>query len=1070
MRKYTMNKRNHIGLIVIFLFTLFIIGAIGVAQADLINGLPADGLVAWFDANDLTGLSDGDPVTLWQKKAGIADVNDFEDWNSGDNFAPTYVASSSIFGGLPCLSFVNPHYDDYLVSQNLVADYLSGQSLTVFFVSQANFHGLWNAAVPRLYFQGHQALIGTAYETCLIGYPTDDTTSAIRTFTIDVPNKEAQGWMDGHLEDTEDLGSLPSSDFLYAGQNGLRAGAMHAGSLAEVLIFNRVLTSYELNQVGYYLKDKYNIQQAEYTKPPEAPKVLYINDSTNVYTCQSPYQLPGQPFTDDKLRESVNEVAGKVDVHMLEVYGWVPWWNSTVYPGDQHYIDWEARTGLQSSTFGQYMKNGGDVIATFVDQCRLTDQSPFISFRLNDTHHLDYLDPADPNEAGTEHLSQFLWDNISYSLATYVGDRKGLNWIYQDVVAHKLAMITEICENYDIDGLELDFMRAEYYFDTAATTSSQRINVMLDFVESVRQVLNDTSPEGQYRWLCVRIPCLISRHDALGIDVSAFEQAGVDMFNLSASSYAVQDNTDIATIKQNLLAAKVYHELTQAVWVPSFRNIENLDGNARDFQLYTAAMKAYDRGADGISVFNFAYYRGASYSELPYSEPPFHVLSDLGSYGNLLQKNRHWYYIADNYYPVQVPYTFNGLSNRTFNLDINKTDHLFNADGLLRFVFEEDVDQSQWSAQINGHDVDPVDIILNPINDDYQTPLGRSEQYLCFGVPMGYVENGTNSINLSKNDSGLAVLHYVDLVISPDLYIYDFDDNRLIDISDLGEMLSHWLNDNCEPEWCQRADLNQDSFVNLYDYADFASYWFDDISQPVPNSLKAWYKADDIELLNGQTVTEWPNSFGQAGPFMKYSGSPTYYSSFSEFSGKPAVTFDNSDALKDYMIGSNIVSQFLDNSELTLFMVSKGNYFGIYNAGIPRLYMRGHQFIIGDPSLTLAMGNTDVAIKVYSARGVKDGDGFIEAWVNGISKGTISTTAQGGLYDFGGTGHFYMPSLGSTGTVAEIIIYNEALDSDQLNAVGYYLENKYGISTTYYEPSSVEYPEISNIPIAVGGN
>jgi hypothetical protein len=246
------------------LLTILLLAAsISFVQANLINGLPSDGLVAWFDASDLTGLSDGDPVTLWQKKAGIADVNDLEDWDVNDAFAPIYVESSPIFGDKPCVSFANPRYEDYLVSQNLIADYLSGNSLTFFIVSQGNFHGAYNASLPRLYFQGHKLTLGSATQVyCTVGYPPDATTSAIRTYTIDMPDKHANGWLDGTLEDTTDLSAMPDEDFFYSGGNGFRAGAMHAGFTAEIIIYNRELDAIELNAVGYYLAQKYSIANA----------------------------------------------------------------------------------------------------------------------------------------------------------------------------------------------------------------------------------------------------------------------------------------------------------------------------------------------------------------------------------------------------------------------------------------------------------------------------------------------------------------------------------------------------------------------------------------------------------------------------------------------------------------------------------------------------------------------------------------------------------------------------------------------------------------------------------------
>ena len=61
---------------------------------------------------------------------------------------------------------------------------------------------------------------------------------------------------------------------------------------------------------------------------PRAPfKVLYSNDTTNIYSCVSPYQTKASPFNDDKLRASVDETANRgIEVHMLQPgLGWVPW-------------------------------------------------------------------------------------------------------------------------------------------------------------------------------------------------------------------------------------------------------------------------------------------------------------------------------------------------------------------------------------------------------------------------------------------------------------------------------------------------------------------------------------------------------------------------------------------------------------------------------------------------------------------------------------------------------------------------------------------------------------------------
>ena len=51
------------------------------------------------------------------------------------------------------------------------------------------------------------------------------------------------------------------------------------------------------------------------------------------------------------------------------------------------------------------------------------------------------------------------------------------NWAVPEVRAQKFALIRELCENYDLDGLELDFLRFYSFFrieETHAANSAAR--------------------------------------------------------------------------------------------------------------------------------------------------------------------------------------------------------------------------------------------------------------------------------------------------------------------------------------------------------------------------------------------------------------------------------------------------------------------------------------------------------------------------------------------------------------------------------------------------------------------
>ena len=53
-------------------------------------------------------------------------------------------------------------------------------------------------------------------------------------------------------------------------------------------------------------------------------RTIYSNDLTNVLTCVSPYNKAEGPYRQEMLDATVDETAGRADVHMLEpALGWV---------------------------------------------------------------------------------------------------------------------------------------------------------------------------------------------------------------------------------------------------------------------------------------------------------------------------------------------------------------------------------------------------------------------------------------------------------------------------------------------------------------------------------------------------------------------------------------------------------------------------------------------------------------------------------------------------------------------------------------------------------------------------
>lgn len=328
----------------------------------------------------------------------------------------------------------------------------------------------------------------------------------------------------------------------------------------------------------------------------------------------------------------------------------------------------------------------------------------FVSVRLNDGHHLQYVNTP-KNTRGNHTISKFYAEHPEHRLGPDLDnwDQHVHNWAVPEARAYKLALIKEICAGYDIDGLELDFMRHPSYFRQDETTSAQRRKIMPDFVAEVRKALDAGARPGRRRWLCARVPCLLSWHDRLGIDLPSMVGAGLDMVNLSASYYT-QQHHDLARVRKLVPGAAVYLEMCHCTMTgqalgPGGGDVRQYT-RATDQQYYTTAHVAYRRGADGVSLFNFVYYREHGHpGRAPFNEPPFHVLKHLGD-PEWLARQPQWYVLAKAW-NAPLPVRFQSGQARALMLDMAPTEHQ-RKDGLLRLRTAPDSSSCRWSVKLGG--------------------------------------------------------------------------------------------------------------------------------------------------------------------------------------------------------------------------------------------------------------------------------------------------------------------------------------------------------------------------------
>ena len=240
---------------------------------------------------------------------------------------------------------------------------------------------------------------------------------------------------------------------------------------------------------------------------------------------------------------------------------------------------------------------------------------------------------------------------------------------------------------------------------------------------------------------------------------------------------------------------------------------------------------------------------------------------------------------------------------------------------------------------------------------------------------------------------------------------------------------------------------------------------------PVTDSLVERFRASDLSLSDGQTVSTWPDTATDDGQTQSASatGNPSFAANATP-SGQPAVRFDGNDQLR-----TSIAPGIAANSGFVYFAVLKANATpssGAVTDG-SGTYLWDRDISVSDPPLTSLksvggrfgfqtrydnnsglggpVSSSSISTSQYQIVAIrrKTSSSQFELWVDGVRESTAGDTGAGltpqpiviGSHSGGGGGF--------NGEIAELLIYSDELTDAQFESVGAYLEAQYGLDTEF---------------------
>jgi hypothetical protein len=273
-----------------------------------------------------------------------------------------------------------------------------------------------------------------------------------------------------------------------------------------------------------------------------------------------------------------------------------PWWK-TYTPGQI------TRKNRNFDYLMKYLYEGGDAVRETLEACREINVGFFISYRMNDWHNLEDKDYPTHNPFWRAHPEYWLGDSDRPALGG-PDNRRLFNWLVPAVREHYFAILEELADKYDIDGIEFDFQRCWRLFHDADIQTGAPL--LTAFIRRVREMLDAIGRKrGRRLQLGVRSLHSVPQCRRFGIDIADWDrQSLLDMINVS-SCYLHSTEVEIEEFLQTTPNSRIYGEMNYIT------NMEASKGSPKSSRRFTlpehyraAALNYLARGAHGISLFN----------------------------------------------------------------------------------------------------------------------------------------------------------------------------------------------------------------------------------------------------------------------------------------------------------------------------------------------------------------------------------------------------------------------------------------------------------------------------------
>jgi hypothetical protein len=390
-----------------------------------------------------------------------------------------------------------------------------------------------------------------------------------------------------------------------------------------------------------------------------APKLIHNEDSSNFFVRYGP-----EGMTRESLQSFVDAYAGTQVSYLF----FNPCSQRTVYRSKV----WDCYADIDVNDLPEGTRDAArrwienlrllderklDPLAIWIDRCREKEISPWVTVRMNDLHTVHELDSPYNNEFWRVHPEYWRVPS-SVDDEHFTADRcaeRALDFAIPEVREYTMLLLRELLERYDVDGIELDWMRFWAHF--APGREAEGGVILTKYMAEVRELTETWARRrGHPVKISARVPARPEHARGLGLDGIAWAKKGlVDL--LIPTPFWFTTNTDIPIELWRELLGAAAEDITLAAGIEirvhnrfvhtacTYNDLESSRGQIASL---------VDRGAEHVYMFNF--FLPTPVPGGVWTEPEFkEFLNDGADLDKILSKPRRHIVTYDDAVPVGVP-------------------------------------------------------------------------------------------------------------------------------------------------------------------------------------------------------------------------------------------------------------------------------------------------------------------------------------------------------------------------------------------------------------------------------